>query len=434
MKNYKIPGGDKKLLDENRKLRSAVAELSILNDIATTITSTQQLEELVDMIVKKCVKHLKVEQGAVMLLDEEDKEKPFHTMIRQQDSKSNILPYRLDNQLTGWMLKNQAPLLTNDLKNDERFKAVMEQDTPINSLLSVPLLLKGKMIGILTVFNKHPDTGFTADDQRLLAIIAAQSAHIIENARLYNEEQKLLMMREEMRLARETQLNLLPKDIPSIPGYTVFAKTISAKEVGGDYYDIIKIDDNNIAFCLGDVTGKGMSAAMLMANIQATLRAQIINGCSCTESLYHSNNLLCSSTEPAKFVTLFLGILNTKSNEVCYSNAGHDPPLFFSDTNINQLDAGGLLLGSFADSPYEQEKLVMNPGDLLVLYSDGITEAMNEEDQEFGEEELLGIIKNNKDTEPDILIEEIISTVKEHSGSSPQSDDMTLMMIKRNIE
>jgi len=389
------------------------------------------MEHLVELIVKKCVKHLKVEQGAIMLLNEKDKDKPFHTMIRKQDSKVDLLPYRLDNQITGWMLKNKTPLLTNDLKNDDRFKSAIEKETPINSLLSVPLLLKGRMIGLLTVFNKFSDTGFTPDDQRLLAIIASQSAQIIENARLYNEEQNLLLMQEEMRLARDTQLNLLPKEIPQIPGYTIAAKTISAKEVGGDYYDFINIDDKHFAFCLGDVTGKGMSAAMLMANIQATLRAQILNGFSCTDSLVNSNNLLCATTEPTKFVTLFLGTLDTESNEICYTNAGHDPPLHFTEGKLNKLSKGGILLGAFPDSQYEQDKPTMRNGDLLVLFSDGITEAMNEENQEFSEEKLLEVINNNKDAKPELLIDKIISEVEKHSGLTPQSDDMTLMIIKR---
>ena len=136
-----------KLAEENKRLRTAVAELSILNDIATTITSTNSIEHIVDLIVRKCVKHLKVEQGAVMLLDEENQSNPLKTMIRQQDTLYDMLPYRLDAQLTGWILKNKTSLIVKDLKNDDRFKSFMEEDSPIKSLLGVPLVLKGKMTG-----------------------------------------------------------------------------------------------------------------------------------------------------------------------------------------------------------------------------------------------------------------------------------------------
>ncbi len=419
------------LLEENKRLRSALSELSVLNDIATTINSTQPVEQIVDLIVKKCVKHLRVEQGAIMLIDEKDKNKPLHTMIREQDSGLNILPYRFDTQLTGWMLRNQSPLLVNNLSEDERFKNMIEPDNPIRSFLSVPLRVKNKMIGILTVFNKTNDDDFTSNDQRLLSIIASQSSQIIENARLLEEERNLRMMQEEMRVAKETQRNLLPKEIPDIPGYSIAASTISAKEVSGDYYDIIKIDDNRFAFCIGDVTGKGMPAAMLMANIQASLRGQILNGCSCTDTLVNSNNLLCESTEATKFVTLFLGVLNTGSTGIYYSNAGHDPPFHFAESELKNLKTGGILLGAFPGAEYEQGEINMNPGDLLILFSDGITEAMNKDHREFSEEKLIDIIKNNKNTQPDLLIEKIVTAVKEHSGTTPQSDDITLMIIKR---
>ena len=422
------------LEEENKRLRNAIAELSIINDIATTINSTQPVEQIVDIIVKKCVKHLNVEQGAIMLLDESDKEKPLHTMIREQQSSLDLLPYRFDAQLTGWMLKNQEPLLVNNLKEDERFKDLVDKTTPIESFLSVPLRVKNKMQGILTVFNKRSIEKFSSNDQKLLSIIASQSSQIIENARLLEEERNLRVMQEEMKLARQTQLNLLPKEIPKIPGYSIAAKTISAKEVGGDYYDIIKIDNKHFAFCLGDVTGKGMPAAMLMSNIQATLRAQIQNEYSLAESLFRTSNLLYARTEPSKFVTLFLGTLGSESNEVYFSNAGHDPPFHFAGGELNNLKTGGILLGAFPDAKYEQEKIIMNPGDLLILFSDGITEAMNHENKEFSEEKLIDVIRNNIDTAPELLIEKIVAAVKEHSGSTAQSDDITLMIIKRDAE
>jgi sigma-B regulation protein RsbU (phosphoserine phosphatase) len=405
------------LEEENKRLRNAIAELSIINDIATTINSTQPVEQIVDIIVKKCVKHLNVEQGAIMLLDESDKEKPLHTMIRKQQSSLDLLPYRFDAQLTGWMLKNQEPLLVNNLKEDERFKDLVDKTTPIESFLSVPLRVKNKMQGILTVFNKHSNEKFSSNDQKLLSIIASQSSQIIENARLLEEERNLRVMQEEMKLAKQTQLNLLPKEIPKIPGYSIAAKTISAKEVGGDYYDIIKMD--------------GMPAAMLMSNIQATLRAQIQNEYSLAETLFRSSNLLYARTEPTKFVTLFLGTMNSESNEIYFSNAGHDPPFHFTKGDLNNLKTGGMLLGAFPDAQYEQEKIIMSPGDLLILFSDGITEAMNHENKEFSEEKLIDVIRNNTDTEPELFIEKIVTAVKEHSGSTPQYDDMTLMIIKR---
>ncbi|MEJ2194487.1 MAG: SpoIIE family protein phosphatase [Ignavibacteriaceae bacterium] len=424
----------KKLSEENKRLRTAVAELSILNDIATTITSTHSIEHIVDMIVKKCVKHLQVEQGAVMLLDEKNQSNPLKTMIRQQDTLYDMLPYRLDAQLTGWMLKHKTPLLVKDLKNDDRFKSFMEDESPIKSLLGVPLILKGKIIGVLSVFNKHSSEGFTESDQRLLSIIAAQSAQIIENARLYLEEQNLMLIQEEMRLAAETQINLLPKSIPKVADYQIAGKSIPAKDVGGDYYDFIQIDDNNFAFCLGDVSGKGMSAAMLMSNLQATLRAQILSGVNSKETITRTNPVLFQNTDSTKFVTLFLGIVNIKSDEINYCNAGHNNPYYLDKNNqIKELDVGGLILGFQPDSLYLEGKIQFHPDEMIVLYSDGITEAMNDQNEEFGEERLIKLITKYKNEDIYKLIDRIIEAVNAFSEGVAQSDDITVMIIKRDV-
>ena len=211
----------RQLEQENLRLRRAVEELSVLNEIATAISSTLTLNQIVDLIVEKCVKHLKVEQAAVMLLREETKDKPFQTMIRRADTTAHFLPYRLDAQLTGWMLKNQKALVINDFKNDNRFSGIDERTFPIRSLLSVPLLSKGQMIGLLTVFNKKLEQGYSNEDQRLLSIIATQSAQVIENARLIEEEKALYQMQKEMQMAYDIQVNLLPKASPKLEGYEI---------------------------------------------------------------------------------------------------------------------------------------------------------------------------------------------------------------------
>jgi sigma-B regulation protein RsbU (phosphoserine phosphatase) len=420
------------LIEENQRLRTAVEELSALNEIATAITSTQTLEQIVDLIVRKCVKHIKVEQGAVMLLDEKDQDKPFHTMIRKQDSLSNILPYRMDAQLTGWMLKNRNPLIVNDLTTDSRFKFMVDKNFPISSLLSVPMMVKGKMIGLLTVFNKKSEAGFTTGDQRLLGIIAAQSAHVIENARLYHEEQSLIRLQEEMRLAYEIQVDLLPKEQPVLPGYQIAGKSIPSKEVGGDYFDFIHSGDNRLAFCLGDISGKGIPAALLMANLQATLRGQTLLGNNSKSCVSFANEMLYQNSAPNKFATLFYGIIDSSKNELSYCNGGHNNPFFFShDNKLTPLDKGGLIVGIMPSVIYEEDTIPFNSGDLLVIFSDGITEAMNNTEEEFGEQRLIDVILQNKNEPAKDLIEIIIKKVQEFSGIQSQMDDITLVIIKR---
>jgi sigma-B regulation protein RsbU (phosphoserine phosphatase) len=419
---------------ENLRLRVAVEELSILNEIATTISSAHSLDRVVQLIVQKCIKHIKVEQGAVMLLQEEDQGTPFRTMVRQADAStmSRILPFRLDTQLTGWMLKNQKPLVVNDFDKDDRFQKGELEDFPIHSLLSVPLRLKGQMIGLLTVFNKKIAGGFSDDDQRLLSIISAQSAQVIENTRLHEEEKTFLMMQEQMRLARDIQMRLLPESPPEIEGYQIAGISVAAQEVGGDYYDFIPFGTDRLAICLGDVSGKGIPAAMLMSNLQATLRSQTISNVSPKECMNRSNTLIFHSTDFQKFATVFYGILDFKNNEFIYTNGGHDDPMLFTkDKKPQRLSVGGTVLGFVEEFAYTEDKISLNPGDFFIIYSDGITEAMNLQEEEFGEERLINAVQDSQDSPPKDLINKILNVVKTHVGKAPQMDDMTLVVVKR---
>jgi len=339
---------DDRLGTENLRLKSAVEELSILNDIATAIASTQSLDQITNLIVKKCVKHLKSEQGSIQLVDEKDFVNPFHTMIRVKDSQRNVDPLRFDQQISDWILANKKPLLINEFKREENIALQGDSILKIRSMLSVPMTIKGKTIGILSLFNKESVDGFNESDQRLLSIIAGQSANVIENSRLFDEEKKLIQIQEEIRVARNIQQNLLPKEIPSINGYDIYAINIPAQEVGGDYYDFIKVSENKTAIALGDVSGKGLPAAMLMANLQATLRGQLLF-CDCTKDcIKRANNLLYKSTDVSKFATLFFGILDNEKDTLTYCNAGHNEPLLIVNVKIHWAGCQSKCIVSFS--------------------------------------------------------------------------------------
>ncbi len=421
-----------RLSKENERLHRAVEELSILNEIATAISSTLSLNDIVNLIVRKCVKYLKGEQVAVMLIDEEQENQLLKTMVRGADTSAERLPYRFNSQLTGWMLKYRTVLVINDFANDDRFQSEKGDTFPIHSILSVPLMLKNSMIGMIAVFNKKTSEGFSNEDQRLLSIIAAQSAQVIENARLYEEEQQLIRMQEEFRLASKIQLGLLPKTLPEMKGYDIAGLSYPAQIVGGDYFDFIQIDENNLAICLGDISGKGLPAALLMANLQATIRGQTLLKPHPKDCLKRSNKLLYDSTDPQKFATLFYGILNSKTHELCFANAGHNRPLHFSVKGDHRfLKEAGMALSFVEKTQYNEDKLMFEKGDLLLIYSDGITEAMDESDEEFGEDDLITAVKQNLKMPANQLIEKINTIVKQHTGNRPQTDDITLIALKR---
>jgi sigma-B regulation protein RsbU (phosphoserine phosphatase) len=422
----------KRLEEENQDLKVAVEELTILNDISGAISAAWSLEDIMELIVRKCIKHFKAEQGSVMLHDPVEEQADFRTMIRRADSSGQMLPYRLGMQLRGWMLKYQQPLLINDLAKDPRFKMVVEKDQPIRSVLSAPLLFKGRMLGSLNVFNKSSRQGFTEADKRLLAIIATESAQVIENARLYEEEQALSIIQKEMKLAYKIQTGLLPREAPDLAGYDIWGKSIPAEAVGGDYYDFVRMEDDRVGICLGDVSGKGMPAALLMANLHATLRGQILQGLSPQACLERSNEHLLPSMDPGRFVTLFYAALDGRTGEVCYANAGHNYPfLFGASKEVTRLGVGGVALGCLRDTSYTEGHVTLAPEDILLLYSDGITEAVDKDENLFGEERLVEVVRENRDATAEQLIEKIVEAVRLHSGESAQADDMTAVVVRR---
>ncbi|MEE8341743.1 MAG: PP2C family protein-serine/threonine phosphatase, partial [Candidatus Neomarinimicrobiota bacterium] len=275
--------------------------------------------------------------------------------------------------------------------------------------------------------------GFSPNDQRMLSIIAAQSAQAIESARLYDEEKSLKIIEEELNVATGIQRNLLPKINPQIDGFDIAGKSIPAKEVGGDYYDFIPIDENKNAICLGDISGHGMPAAMLMANLQATLRGQALFSSSAGECLTRANKLLYRSTDLQKYATLFYGILDTAKSTFHFSNAGHNPPFFIaSDKKVTRLTKGGTVLGFMEDYQFEEDSIKLNASDSIIIYSDGITEAENKKGKEFGEDRLLAILTENIKSTADTLIEKVFEAVKSFVKEGPQSDDITIVVIKKN--
>ena len=237
---------------------------------------------------------------------------------------------------------------------------------------------------------------------------------------------------EEARMARNIQINLLPKSNPEIDGYDISGTSIPALNVGGDYYDFIRLDDYRLAIALGDVSGKGLAAALVMSNLQATIRSLASFNVTANECLERANRLLFRSIDSKTFVSLFYGVLDTKKNTLCYANAGQNLPLIFSTVKKPvPLKTHGLVLGAKEDVSYIEEEISINPGDRLLIYSDGISEAMNEQMEEFGDEKLLEIVQRYRDYSADALIEKIIAALNLHFGSVPQNDDMTMILLLR---
>jgi sigma-B regulation protein RsbU (phosphoserine phosphatase) len=422
--------GLKTLQEENQRLKRAVEELSILNDLARAIGASLNTQEIIQTIVRRSLRAMNAEQGVITLVDEQQ-EGAMKTLVRTMVSSTEQEQFHFHQALLGWMHLNKKPLVIHDAQSDERFRGI-QWDESVHSLVSVPMIAKSELRGVLTVYNKKEGKKFFDDDQRLLAIIATQSAQVVENARLYEREQALVRMQEEVRLASKIQLELLPKDSPSIPGYEIAGRSIPAQTVGGDYFDFIAMDNKRLAICLGDVSGKGLPASLLMANLQATLRGQALLNDAPKECLQRSNRLLFQSTSDEKFATLFYGILDPAAHTFSFTNAGHDRPyLLRKGQEMERLKDGGIPLAMMEDFTYEEGTVSLDVGDSIVIYSDGIPEAMNGSDEQFSDDRLGNIVGAHRQKSAQDLIDQVLTAAKAHAGRTPQSDDMTVVVVKR---
>ena len=422
-----------RLKEENQRLRRAVEELSILNDLALAIGGNLDSEKIMRSIISKSIRAVGAEQGDITLIAENETN-PAQTLVRSMVSSQTQSPLHLNQNLLGWMQIHKKPLMINDPRTDERFRNVKWEES-VRTVLCAPLMAKSKLIGILTIYNKKDQSGFTDSDQRLLSIIAAQSAQVVENARLYEEEQEYKAMRKEMELASSIQKKLLPSTPPEIKGYSIGGRNLTAKSVGGDYFDYVKVDDHHWMVCLGDICGKGMPAALLMSNLQAILHGQVLHSLSPGEILKLANIQLFRNTDPEKFATVFLGILDAREHKLHFSNGGHEYPFYIkSDGNYDRLKSNGLPLGIMEMSDYGEETIEVDPGDCMFVYSDGITESINLQEEEFGESRLREILVSAGPDlyDPDGLIDKIFNASIEYSGQQQRFDDMTALVLSRN--
>jgi sigma-B regulation protein RsbU (phosphoserine phosphatase) len=298
--------------------------------------------------------------------------------------------------------------------------------------LLIPMVTQGRLVGIVGLPGRTGESEYQVHELQLLTIVAGQVALQIENSRLYEEEIAKQLLEEEMVRARQIQSRLLPASLPAIEGCQMDAVNISSKQVSGDYYDLIEREDGKLAIIIADVSGKGMPASILASNIQAALRAQCYTCESPAVVLERINLQIHASTDSQHFATLFLAVFDPSTRELVYSSGGHNAPILIrSGGTLELLEKGGLPLGAFDFGTYEEGKLQLDAGDLLFLYTDGLTETKDATgEDEFGEERLNRLLHQERE----MNVSEVFTAVKRElaafSGRKDADDDITMVGLK----
>lgn len=291
----------------------------------------------------------------------------------------------------------------------------------------------GEIKGLLLICAKLSGAAFSPDDLHFIELLGNTAIAALENSRLFNEEIEKRLIESDLQVAKDIQRQLLPKNLPSLQNFDFAGVNISSKQVGGDYFDVVTLDDNRFLIAIADVSGKGIPAALIMANAQAALRVLAPLNLPLPEFAARINSVIYQNTQDDKFITFFCGILDVRTNKLTYINAGHNPPLLCrNDGQIEDLKTGGILLGIFDEPPpYDEGCVHFEAGDMLIMYTDGISEAMNEQSEEFGEERLRMLAGSMHDISADECVRRMIVAARNHAGSAPQSDDITLLIIHR---
>ncbi len=405
----------------NRKLDLKIQELNTLFELSKEFNAVLDAEKLVKLLIFSLMGQVGVSRYVVFLRDGES---------------MKVAVSRLDNGFEdGAFLKSLAEVTTptriTDIKK-KSLKLVRDKLEPLGVQAIVPMQIQQELRGVLCLCEKMSREEYTARDLEFLYSLGNLAIISLENARLFKEAIEKQRLEDELLIAREIQKGLLPSRLPDIPNYEIAAANISSKQVGGDYYDVIATGENRYMLAIGDVSGKGTPASLLMANLQATIRALVPLGLSMSELTKRVNDLMYENTSSDRFVTFFWGMFSPTEQTFTYVNAGHNPPyLVRADGRFERLDKGGMILGIMSTLiPYEEETVQLLSGDLLVMFTDGVSEAMNRNAEEYGEPRLEEVLKGSRGKSAQEVLDAIHNDVKIHTGGHPQSDDITLLVLK----
>lgn len=425
------------IAETSRRNAQNLKELSTLErliEAAKSLNSSLDLNELLDILIDIALGIVDGDRGTVYILDEFKREL-WTRVAKGLDGTGRVtIRVPLGKGIAGYVAATGDTINIPDAYLDPRFNSEFDQRTGYRtrSILCMPIHTnKGNIVGVVQLLNKR-DGVFTEDDVRIIHALSLHAAIALENARLVEQERLKIRIERDLLAAREVQLSLLPAHVPAVAGYEFAATALPARNIAGDLYDFIRLDPSRIAISVGDVSGKGLPAALLMAHIQASVRDvahETSSAAACTTML---NQRLVSSTAPEKFVTLVYGVLNIQEHTFRYSNAGHNPPLHASSRcPLRSLTAGGTLMGIIDGVTYEEETITLEPGDVIVLYTDGIPEATNARQELLGEERLAQLVETEKGHSAAAIRDAIIAAAAAHQGAEPAADDMTLLVVRR---
>lgn len=416
---------------------TTIDKLRMLLDITKKISRSLDLQEVLHLVMDTLDSLIPYDAAGIFLLECVDKdsvpagEEPCTfkaEAVRGYDvDELYDLHLKLGEGFLGSVALSAAPIISNDVRNDPVYVNARDRT---RSEMVAPIISNDEVIGCFDLESDQLNA-YSNDDLEVLTLLASQVAIIIEKVMLHEQLIEKKRLQGQLEVARQVQLELLPSGDPALSGYDISAYNFPTEEVSGDYYDWVRLYEDQIVIVIADVSGKGVPAAILMAFLRASLRAASHIGYATPISMAKVNYLLWESIERNQFVTAFYGILDASNRTLSYSNAGHNPPLLIKAGGETRfVDHGEQPLGMFRETRYHEYHLILDPGDVLVLYTDGATEAESPAGEEFGRDRLAEAVKQSLNRPAHEMIASIQMTILEWTASVGASDDVTFFVIK----
>jgi len=400
----------------NRQLDSRVQRLSSLFELSKEFGSFAESFRVVKLLVFSILGQFLVQKYAVILLENDE---------------ADILDSKFDNEILHSSIKKYELQKINDSIKKIVLREKHSELYDLGIELIVPMQLQSKTRGLILLGSRAGNRDFQNSDIEYIYSIGNLAIISLENNRLFIEALEKQKMEEDLLIARDIQRNLLPSTLPEYEKYDIAALNVSSKQVGGDYYDVIPIDDEKFYIAIADVSGKGVPASLMMANIQAFLQVICRQDLKIDKATAMINDLVTANSSEGRFITFFWGYINTKKNTLTYVNAGHNPPYIIRGDKIIKLTQGGIIFGVMKTPvPYIFEEVELMKDDVLILYTDGVSEAMNLEFEEYSEERLEKVAKSLTNKSANEILNGIKEDVQIFTQGNLQSDDITMIVIK----
>lgn len=413
---------------------SAIQELNAMRTVSEVMTSNINLDDLLNLILNKLVSTINAERGTIYLVDEERGELWSKVLLQEIGPLSEIR-VKIGEGISGHVAATGEVVNIPDAYADARFNPGFDKVTGFRtrSILATPMINpQQKIIGVVQLLNKK-DGPFTFRDERLLAAMTSQAAISIENARLYQQEIQQQLTNRELETAHAIQASFLPDTIPQYEGWDLGARWVPVRNVAGDFYDFYHLGDGRLAAVIADVSGKGIPAALFMALSVTVLRFGMSLDLPPDEVTRRANELIIADQRSRMFATSFVSYVSLETGEMQFASGGHNPALLYhaATGDCEYISAAGVAIGIFKNAEFALKSARLDEGDILVLYTDGITEAINNDEDEFGEERLEQLVIEHASLSAQHLTDRILAAVTDFAEEQNLVDDATLLVLKR---